>query len=162
HGTGRESPPRRTCVVRGLGPARAPAVPGDPASRVGHAGANRRAPARRRDPPRGRGRRARRRPLQLRLRGRTAPAQRALRPRAARARRVFVPRPPWPPLADWVFYELPPGPFTPAGTLDAAIDRLPAMRELGISAVELMPLSPFPGTRNWGYDGVQPFAVQES
>jgi maltooligosyltrehalose trehalohydrolase len=68
--------------------------------------------------------------------------------------------------ADWagldprraVIYELHVGTFTAAGTFRAAIDRLPHLRELGVTAIELMPLADFPGTRNWGYDGVALFA----
>ncbi|MGZ8393846.1 MAG: alpha-amylase family glycosyl hydrolase, partial [Nitrospira sp.] len=62
----------------------------------------------------------------------------------------------------FVFYELHVGTFTPEGTFDAVIPRLPALRELGITAVELMPVGQFPGTRNWGYDGVYMFAPQNS
>ncbi|WP_429886176.1 malto-oligosyltrehalose trehalohydrolase [Geoalkalibacter halelectricus] len=65
-------------------------------------------------------------------------------------------------LADLVIYELHVGAFTNAGTFDAMIERLPVLRELGITAIELMPVAQFPGERNWGYDGVQPFAVQHS
>ena len=57
-------------------------------------------------------------------------------------------------LADLVFYELHVGTFTRAGTFDAAIAKLPRLRELGITAIELMPVATFPGTRGWGYDGV--------
>ncbi len=64
-------------------------------------------------------------------------------------------------LAELVLYELHVGAFTREGTLDAAIDRLPALADLGVTAVELMPVNPFPGERNWGYDGVFPFAVHE-
>jgi maltooligosyltrehalose trehalohydrolase len=67
-----------------------------------------------------------------------------------------------PPLAQYIFYELHAGLFTAAGTLDAIIPRLPYLKELGITALELMPVAQFPGTRNWGYDGVYPFAVQNS
>jgi maltooligosyltrehalose trehalohydrolase len=63
---------------------------------------------------------------------------------------------------DYVFYELHVGTFTPAGTFDAAIGELDRLRDLGVTAVELMPVSQFPGRRNWGYDGVFPYAVQES
>ncbi len=63
---------------------------------------------------------------------------------------------------DLVFYELHVGTFTPEGTFDAVIPRLPALRELGITAVELMPVGQFPGRRNWGYDGVYIFAPQDS
>ncbi len=66
------------------------------------------------------------------------------------------------PWSDHVFYELHVGTFTPSGTLDAAIPHLPALRDLGITAIELMPLAQFPGARNWGYDGVHPYAVQNS
>jgi maltooligosyltrehalose trehalohydrolase len=58
-----------------------------------------------------------------------------------------------------VFYELHVGTFTPAGTLDAAIERLDHLVELGIDVVELLPLAGFPGERGWGYDGVDLYAV---
>ena len=61
-----------------------------------------------------------------------------------------------------IFYELHVGTFTPEGTFDAIIPRLPALRELGITAVELMPVTQFSGVRNWGYDGVHPYAPQHS
>lgn len=48
------------------------------------------------------------------------------------------------------------------GTFDAIIPRLPALRELGITALELMPVAQFPGTRNWGYGGVYLYAPQQS
>ena len=64
-----------------------------------------------------------------------------------------------PTLTDLVLYELHIGTFTPDGTLDAAREKLPYLRDLGISGVELMPVAHFPGQRNWGYDGVYPFAV---
>ena len=60
---------------------------------------------------------------------------------------------------DQVLYELHVGTFTENGTLEAAAERLDYLADLGITAVELMPLAHFPGTRNWGYDGVYPFAV---
>lgn len=66
------------------------------------------------------------------------------------------------PLKDYIVYELHIGTFTPQGTLDAAIDRLPYLHKLGITVIELMPVAAFPGTRNWGYDGVSPYAVQAS
>ncbi len=66
------------------------------------------------------------------------------------------------PLKDFVIYELHVGTFTAEGTFDAVIPRLPELKDLGVSAVELMPVAQFPGSRNWGYDGVYPFAVQES
>ncbi|MET0146874.1 MAG: malto-oligosyltrehalose trehalohydrolase [Ilumatobacteraceae bacterium] len=65
-------------------------------------------------------------------------------------------------LADAILYELHVGTFTPDGTLDAAIGELARLAELGVTAVELMPLNAFPGRRNWGYDGVFPSAVQDS
>lgn len=61
-----------------------------------------------------------------------------------------------------LFYELHVGTFTPEGTLDAAIARLPHLVDLGVDLVELMPLAPFPGERGWGYDGVSLFAVHEA
>lgn len=63
-----------------------------------------------------------------------------------------------PPLRDLVIYEVHVGTFTQAGTFQAAKERLPYLRSLGITAIELMPLADFPGTRNWGYDGVQIYA----
>jgi len=66
------------------------------------------------------------------------------------------------PLSDMIQYELHVGSFTPEGTFDAVIPRLDALREIGINAVELMPVAQFPGERNWGYDGVYPYAVQTS
>ena len=66
------------------------------------------------------------------------------------------------PLERLVFYELHVGTFTPEGTFDAVIPHLDELKELGITAIELMPVAQFPGERNWGYDGVFPFAVQNS
>ncbi len=66
------------------------------------------------------------------------------------------------PLEDLVIYELHVGTFTPEGTFEAILPRLAEMHELGITAVELMPVGQFPGDRNWGYDGVYPYAVQDS
>lgn len=66
------------------------------------------------------------------------------------------------PLQHYIIYELHVGTFTDAGTFDAIIPRLPWLKELGITAIELMPVAQFPGDRNWGYDGVAPFAVQDS
>ena len=63
---------------------------------------------------------------------------------------------------DLVFYELHVGTFTPEGTFDAVVPRIDALLELGITAIELMPVAQFPGVRSWGYDGVHPFAVQHS
>jgi maltooligosyltrehalose trehalohydrolase len=66
------------------------------------------------------------------------------------------------PRADLVFYELHVGTFTKEGTFEAVIPRLPALRELGVTAIEIMPVGQFPGSRNWGYDGVLPYAAQHS
>ena len=66
------------------------------------------------------------------------------------------------PLGDYVIYELHVGTFTPAGTFDAVIPYLDELKDLGLTALELMPVAQFPGGRNWGYDGVFPFAAQNS
>jgi len=66
------------------------------------------------------------------------------------------------PLRDMVIYELHVGTFTPEGTFHAIIPRLAALRELGVTTIELMPVASFPGSRNWGYDGVGLFAPQAS
>jgi maltooligosyltrehalose trehalohydrolase len=63
-----------------------------------------------------------------------------------------------PGLAELVIYELHVGTFTEAGTFEAVIARLGALRELGIRAIELMPIGTFPGRRGWGYDGLYSFA----
>jgi maltooligosyltrehalose trehalohydrolase len=65
-------------------------------------------------------------------------------------------------LEDHVVYELHVGTFTEEGTFDAVIPRLDELKSLGITAVELLPVAQFPGTRNWGYDGVYVGAAQES
>ncbi len=61
-----------------------------------------------------------------------------------------------------IIYELHTGTFTPMGTFEAIARRLDYLKELGITAVEIMPVAQFPGSHNWGYDGVFPFAVQNS
>jgi maltooligosyltrehalose trehalohydrolase len=66
------------------------------------------------------------------------------------------------PLRDYVIYELHIGTFTPEGTFDAAIGKLPYLKNLGVTVVEIMPVAAFPGARNWGYDGTSPYAVQAS
>jgi maltooligosyltrehalose trehalohydrolase len=66
------------------------------------------------------------------------------------------------PPADLIIYELHVGTFTPTGTFDSAIDRLPLLRELGVTAIEIMPVAEFPGSRNWGYDGVSLYAPQST
>ena len=65
-------------------------------------------------------------------------------------------------LADVVLYELHVGTFTPEGTFDGAIGQLDRLVDLGVTALEVMPVAAFPGVRNWGYDGVFPFATQET
>jgi len=62
------------------------------------------------------------------------------------------------PWEEAVIYELHVGAFTPQGTFAAVIDRLDYLVELGVTALELMPIADFHGARNWGYDGVLPFA----
>ena len=66
------------------------------------------------------------------------------------------------PLDEYIIYELHVGTFTPFSTFDGVITRLDYLCELGITAVELMPVAQFPGERNWGYDGVYPFAPHNS
>ncbi len=65
-------------------------------------------------------------------------------------------------LADMVIYELHVGTFTSEGTFEGVASRLDHFSDMGINAMELMPVAQFPGDRNWGYDGVFPFAVQNS
>src|SRR5262249_47046955 len=65
-------------------------------------------------------------------------------------------------LADLILYELHVGTFTPVGTLDAVIGQLDRLIDVGVNAIEVMPVAQFPGRRNWGYDGVYPFCVQSS
>lgn len=62
------------------------------------------------------------------------------------------------PWEDAVIYELHIGTFTPEGTFAAAIGRLDYLADLGVTVLEIMPVADFPGRRNWGYDGVLPFA----
>jgi maltooligosyltrehalose trehalohydrolase len=66
------------------------------------------------------------------------------------------------PLQDYVIYELHVGAFSAEGTFEAIIPHLVDLKTLGVTAVELMPVAQFPGSRNWGYDGVHPFAPQNS
>ncbi|RNL55784.1 malto-oligosyltrehalose trehalohydrolase [Pedobacter jejuensis] len=65
-------------------------------------------------------------------------------------------------LKDYLIYELHTGTFTPEGTFESIISKLNYLVDLGITAIEIMPISQFSGDRNWGYDGVFPFAVQNS
>jgi maltooligosyltrehalose trehalohydrolase len=62
-------------------------------------------------------------------------------------------------LSDMIIYELHVGTFSNEGTFLGVINKLDYLKELGINAIELMPVSQFPGNRNWGYDGVYPFAT---
>ena len=66
-----------------------------------------------------------------------------------------------PPLAELVLYELHVGTFSDEGTFGGAIGHLAALRELGVTAIELMPVAAMPGQRGWGYDGVYHWAVHE-
>jgi maltooligosyltrehalose trehalohydrolase len=82
---------------------------------------------------------------------------------------VVNPRFPWSdqswkglPLKAMIIYEIHVGTFSPEGTFEGIISKLDYLQQLGITALELMPISQFPGDRNWGYDGVYPFAVQHS
>jgi malto-oligosyltrehalose trehalohydrolase len=61
-----------------------------------------------------------------------------------------------------VLYELHIGAFTPAGTFQAAIAKLDHLAGLGVNALQIMPVADFPGLRNWGYDGVYPYAPDAS
>jgi maltooligosyltrehalose trehalohydrolase len=62
------------------------------------------------------------------------------------------------PWEEAVIYELHVGTFTPAGIFSAVAERLDYLADLGVTAIEVMPVADFPGKRNWGYDGVLPFA----
>jgi malto-oligosyltrehalose trehalohydrolase len=66
------------------------------------------------------------------------------------------------PWHETVLYELHVGAFTTAGTFEAVIPELDRLASLGVTAIELMPVADFPGARNWGYDGVLPFAPDSS
>ena len=66
------------------------------------------------------------------------------------------------PWEETIIYELHVGTFTPEGRFSAAEDRLDYLVKLGVTAIEIMPVADFPGTRNWGYDGVLPFAPDAS
>ena len=65
-------------------------------------------------------------------------------------------------LKDYITYELHTGTFTPEGTFSAMEEKLDYLVDLGITAIEIMPVSQFAGARNWGYDGVFPYCVQDS
>jgi maltooligosyltrehalose trehalohydrolase len=66
------------------------------------------------------------------------------------------------PWQEAVIYEMHVGTFTSAGTFSAARERLAALADLGVTALELMPVADFPGARNWGYDGVLHYAPDSS
>lgn len=66
------------------------------------------------------------------------------------------------PISKMIIYELHVGTFTEEGTFQAVIDKLDHLLDLGINTIEIMPISQFPGDRNWGYDGVYPYAAQHS
>jgi maltooligosyltrehalose trehalohydrolase len=66
------------------------------------------------------------------------------------------------PLAEYIIYELHTGTFSPEHTFDGIAAKIDHLSKLGITAIEIMPVGQFPGDRNWGYDGVFPFAVQHS
>jgi maltooligosyltrehalose trehalohydrolase len=80
--------------------------------------------------------------------------------------RVYAPAPARPftprPLGEQVIYELHVGSFSPEGTFAGAIPYLAGLAELGITAIEIMPVAEFPGNRGWGYDGVYLSAAQSS
>lgn len=66
------------------------------------------------------------------------------------------------PAGDLIIYELHTGTFSESGTFEGINTKLDYLKDLGITAIEIMPVAQFPGERNWGYDGVFPFAVQNS
>lgn len=66
------------------------------------------------------------------------------------------------PLEEYILYEVHAGTFTPEGTFEEIEAKLDYLKSLGVNAIEIMPVAQFPGNRNWGYDGVLPFAVQNS
>jgi len=66
------------------------------------------------------------------------------------------------PLESYIIYELHTGTFTPDGNFAAIETKLDYLLQCGFTAIELMPVAQFPGSRNWGYDGVFPFAVQNT
>ena len=66
------------------------------------------------------------------------------------------------PLSNKIIYELHTGVFSDSHDFEGVTRRLDYLLELGVNTIELMPLGQFPGERNWGYDGVYPFAIQHS
>jgi maltooligosyltrehalose trehalohydrolase len=91
-------------------------------------------------------------------RGMSGPSQ-VVDPAAYRWRNAHWAGRPW---HETVLYELHVGTFTRRGTFEAAAERLPYLADLGVTAVEVMPVASFAGERNWGYDGVLPFAPQST
>jgi maltooligosyltrehalose trehalohydrolase len=67
-----------------------------------------------------------------------------------------------PDFGDYIIYELHAGTFSSEGNFNGIAERLEHLKKLGVNAIEIMPVAQFPGSRNWGYDGVFPFAVQNS
>ncbi len=63
---------------------------------------------------------------------------------------------------DLIIYELHVGTFSPKGTFDGVVEKLDYLSQLGVTALEIMPVAQFPGKRGWGYDGVYLYAVQNS
>ena len=66
------------------------------------------------------------------------------------------------PLEDYIFYELHTGTFSKQGDFAGIEKKIQYLKDLGITAIEIMPVAQFPGTRNWGYDGVFPWSVHAS
>jgi maltooligosyltrehalose trehalohydrolase len=66
------------------------------------------------------------------------------------------------PIKDFIIYELHVGTFMTEGTFEAVIPRLPYLRGVGVTAIEIMPVAEFPGNRNWGYDGASLYPPQFS
>ncbi|WKN30760.1 malto-oligosyltrehalose trehalohydrolase [Porifericola rhodea] len=66
------------------------------------------------------------------------------------------------PMSEMIMYELHVGTFTSEHNFEGVISKLDHLKELGVNTIEIMPVAQFPGSRNWGYDGVYPFAVQNS
>jgi maltooligosyltrehalose trehalohydrolase len=66
------------------------------------------------------------------------------------------------PLSNMIQYEIHTGTFSPSGDFQGIIDKLDYLADLGINAIEIMPVGQFSGQRNWGYDGVYPFAVHDT
>ena len=67
-----------------------------------------------------------------------------------------------PPLAEYVLYEIHTGSYTNGGTFAALESKLDYLKELGVTAIEIMPVTQFSGERNWGYDGVYSYAVHQA